>query len=584
MTRHKNRFMDNKEKQFPLMKISFQLTVIMFTFSFNLFAFQQEDELLKILKGELKRQYEVYSEREDPAYYMAFNVSDNYTISITSNFGSLEGTEISRIRALNASVRVGDYHFDNTHSEETDDFNSYSGAYNQLLPVDNVPLAIRQQIWLVTDKAYKDASTDYVLKSNRKKKLPEGLPDFTREESCHYYDAPQWDQAKNIDIQHWESLLKRLSEKFGGYEPFILGGVNFSFDLNRKYFVSSEGTTIVQNQVHTQMHILGTVKTKEGYNQPYYKSFFSEWPSGLPDEEVLESAVCEVVSSMELLANAPAASPYSGPAIFSANAAGVFFHEIFGHRIEGHRLAQHSDAQTFMSKMDAPILPDYFTIISDPLKEEFAGKRLSGYFKFDDEGVKASTVKIVENGILKNFLMSRKPIEGFPRSNGHGRAQTGMVPVSRQSNLLVSTTKPMEVDKLRKKLISLCKKQKKDYGFFIDKVVGGYTLTNRYQPNVFNVIPFEVYKIFTDGRPDELVTGVTFIGTPLTVFSEIVGTGDDYEVFNGVCGAESGGVYVSAVAPTLLVNKIETQLMPSTELTFPTLKDPVKLPSKNPCD
>ncbi|MDH5603710.1 MAG: TldD/PmbA family protein [Cyclobacteriaceae bacterium] len=566
------------------MKSIYHITVIMCVCTTNLFAQQQEDELLAILKSELQRQYEVYSNKEDPAYYMAFNVSDNFRISITSNFGSLEGSEKSRVRALNASVRVGDYYFDNTHSEEGDDYNSYNGGYNQLLPTDNVPLAIRQQIWLVTDNAYKDASTDFALKSNSNKKPLKGLPDFTKEEPGHYYAPPQLEQANTIDIQYWEGLLKSLSEKFGGYDPFILGGVNFSFDLNRKYFVSSEGTEIVQNQVHTQLHILGTVKTKDGYNQPYYKSFFSEWPSGLPAEEVLESAVCEVVNSMKLLANAPSANPYSGPAIFSANAAGVFFHEIFGHRIEGHRLAQHSDAQTFMSKMESPILPDYFTIVSDPLKEEFAGKRLSGYFKFDDEGVRASTVKIVENGILKNFLMSRKPIDGFLQSNGHGRAQTGMVPVSRQSNLLVSTEKPMEMAKLRKKLISLCKKQEKDYGFLISKVVGGYTLTNRYQPNVFNVIPFEVFKVFTDGRPDELVTGVTFIGTPLTVFSEIVGASDDYEVFNGICGAESGGVYVSAVAPSLLVNKIETQLTPSNELTFPILKDPVHLPLKNPCN
>ena len=170
--------------------------------------------------------------------------------------------------------------------------------------------------------------------------------------------------------------------------------------------------------------------------------------------------------------------------------------------------------------------------------------------------------------------MSRSPIEDFPKSNGHGRAKAGMAPVSRQSNLIVETKKPVTNKELRKKLISQCKKENKEYGYMFDQVVGGFTMTNRYSPNVFNVSPTIVYRIYVDGRPDELVRGVNFIGTPLAIFSEIEATGDSTGVFTGYCGAESGSIPVTAVSPALFIKKIETQKQPEGYGQMPILPRP----------
>jgi TldD protein len=213
-------------------------------------------------------------------------------------------------------------------------------------------------------------------------------------------------------------------------------------------------------------------------------------------------------------------------------------------------------------------------IVSDPLQLNFKDKEMFGYYKFDDQGVKAQRVDIVKKGILENFLMSRCPIEGFPNSNGHGRSQAGMSPVARQSNLIVETAKPVSEKELRKKLISECKKQNKKYGYLFDQVVGGFTLTNRYTPNVFDVKPTVVYKIYVDGRPDELVRGVNFIGTPLAIFSEVEATGDSIGMFTGYCGAESGTIPVTAVSPSLFIKKIETQKQPESYGQMPLLPRP----------
>jgi TldD protein len=184
---------------------------------------------------------------------------------------------------------------------------------------------------------------------------------------------------------------------------------------------------------------------------------------------------------------------------------------------------------------------------------------LLGYYQYDDEGVKAHNVILVDHGVLKNFEMSRSPLVGFPHSNGHGRRQLGASPVSRQGNLIVESSKTVTNAQLRAKFIDLIKAQHKEYGLMIDDIAGGFTFTGRGQPQAFQVQPLVVYKVFADGRPDELVRGVDIVGTPLAALTKIVATGDTTEVFNGYCGAESGSVPVSAAAPAILTSELEVQ-------------------------
>ena len=161
--------------------------------------------------------------------------------------------------------------------------------------------------------------------------------------------------------------------------------------------------------------------------------------------------------------------------------------------------------------------------------------------------------------MLKNFLMSRLPIASFSASNGHGRAQTGKVPIGRQGNLIVTSTKMEPENKLRKQLIEEAKKQGKPYGLYFEDISSGFAVTQRSSPQAFQVIPLVVWRVYVDHRPDELVRGVSIVGTPLAAMKSIVATGDKYEVFNGECGAESGTIPVSAVAPAMLVSTMETQ-------------------------
>ncbi len=280
---------------------------------------------------------------------------------------------------------------------------------------------------------------------------------------------------------------------------------------------------------------------------------------------------------MLALRDAPLVEPYIGPAILRNRASGVFFHEIFGHRIEGHRQKDVDEGQTFTKKIGQEVLPTFLTVHDDPTQAVFGEEDLRGFYRYDDEGIPAQDVRLVENGILKTFLLSRSPVEGFPMSNGHGRRQPGRKVVSRQGNLIVESTRQVSFDRLREMLIEECKTQNKEYGFLFEDISGGFTGTGRRGPQSFKVLPIVVYRVYVDGRNDELVRGVDIVGTPLSSFSKIIATGDDPAVFNGTCGAESGWVPVSAISPSILVSQIEIEKRTRSQDKLPILSPPIAL-------
>jgi predicted Zn-dependent protease len=282
-----------------------------------------------------------------------------------------------------------------------------------------------------------------------------------------------------------------------------------------------------------------------------------------------------MVTDLKALRVAPLIEPYTGPAILSGRASGVFFHEIFGHRIEGHRQKSDNEGQTFTKKVNQSVLPDFLSVVDDPTTERIGGIDLNGYYKFDDDGVPAQKVTVVDKGILKNFLMSRSPVSGFENSNGHGRKAPGYRTVGRQGNLIVQAATTVSDAKMRTMLIDEAKKQGKTFGLLFKDISGGFTMTGRASTQSFQVTPIMVYRIYVDGRPDELVRGVDLIGTPLTSFSKIVAAGDSPEVFNGFCGAESGYVPVAAVSPAILTTQIEVQKKTKSSDRPPILPPPI---------
>lgn len=243
--------------------------------------------------------------------------------------------------------------------------------------------------------------------------------------------------------------------------------------------------------------------------------------------------------------------------------------------MEGHRQKREAEGQTFTKKIGEKILPEFISVYDDPTLNKYRDTDLRGYYKYDDEGVKSQRVTMVENGVLKNFLMSRSPVEGFPKSSGHGRRQYGRKTVARMGNTIVESSKQVPYSELRKTLIEECKRQDKPYGLVFEDISGGFTGTGRTGVQTFKVIPLLVKRVYVDGRPDEVVRGVDIVGTPLISFSNITAAGDDPDLFNGTCGAESGGVPVGGVSPSILTSKIEVEKKVRAQEKPPILPPPL---------
>jgi TldD protein len=531
-------------------------------------------DLLDILHEELNRNFSILRRKADPApYFMAYEVTSDESASLAFTLGALTARGGNHGRYFDVTVRVGTPKLDNYHVVRGQFPRFTSGTP---IPIDNVAPAIRQRVWLDTDRAYRLAAQRLIqIQSDDSLKVASAdqSADFSTEPTEKFNKpAPEL----KASLASWEPVLRQASAKLGAFPAVLSSTVYLSLERYQTDFVNTEGTAIEQGRLFCRIVINATAKTEDGMNLESVRTFEAADPSHLPKAAEIESAAQAVGNEITSLTRAPVIDPYVGPAILSGRAAGVFFHEIFGHRVEGFRQKSEDEGQTFTKSVGKPVLPDFLSVVFDATRHTLDGADLNGWYEYDDEGVKARPVTVVDHGILKTFLLSRMPIQGFDHSNGHGRRQPGHEVMARQSNLIVESSRQVSSAELRKMLIAEVKRQNKPYGLYFADITGGYTLTQRAGLQAFTVIPLVVYRVYPDGRPDELVRGVSIVGTPLASFGKILATSDHSEVFNGYCGAESGTVPVSAVSPALLLGEIEVQKGETSSQRPPLLPRPTE--------
>lgn len=518
--------------------------------------------MVKTLNEELEYNYAQLRKQKVPAYYMSLRMADEYTLMIQSSFGASSVNE-QRMRTVTPQIRIGNMELDNyKYTNQGTSNPSGRNAEGVRVPIDGKPLsAVREAIWKETLNRYNIAQRNYNDALSRMKTSvanEDNAPCFSKVPVEKYYEAELPASAYNFDKKAWAERLNAVSKVFKENDLLEGGSATIAVSINRTWLVTSEGSIVVQNNRGIRVMLSGSIKATDGMACPLSQDFFAFSAEDLPSQETLIATAHDMVKRLLALRDAPIVDPYTGPAILSGPASGVFFHEIFGHRLEGHRLK--TGGETFKKKVGEKVLPETFNVFCDPTLEHYNNTILYGHYNYDEEGVKSSRVDNVVNGVLRNFLMSRVPLDGFPTSNGHGRSRGGNDPVSRQSNLIVETSKPYTEAQLRQMLIAEAKKQDKEFGYYFRTVTSGYTLTGEGNSlNSFNVSPVEVYRVFVDGREDQLVRGVDLIGTPLSMFSNIVAAGDTPSTFTGECGAESGWVPVTATSPMIFVSQVETQ-------------------------
>jgi predicted Zn-dependent protease len=503
-------------------------------------------------------------------YFISYTVYDEQVSFAVGMNGSLVTSSTGRKRMADVIMRVGAPALDNAHGE-----NRPSALISETLPFDDDANAIAHALWRLTFSEYRRASTAFLnvrTKSQVKAQEDDLSADFSKETAQSHADYKE--VAPAPEQKEMEAFVRRFSAAFAKYPYIYTSVVVVAGGKSLQRFVSSEGGRVVTPDTVIRVAIQAGTRAEDGMELMRVESMQADSMDKFPSAAEIDAKVEQMARDLKALREAPVAEPYDGPALLSGRASGVFFHEVLGHRLEGQRQRGSEEGQTFTKKLNQAVLPEFLSVTDDPTLRTLNGTRLAGWYEYDDEGVPAAKVEVIKNGILRNFLMSRMPIAGFDHSNGHGRSQAGFMPVGRQGNLIVSSTRMVKDSELRQKLLDEVKRQGKPYGLYFEDIQGGFTLTQRSAPQAWEVLPVMVWRVYADGRPDELVRGVNIVGTPLAAMNRILLTGDTSSVFNGVCGAESGSVAVSAAAPAILFSEIEVQKRAHSNERLPILPPP----------
>lgn len=554
--------------------ISYFLFVVL---SLPIFACDaSKDPTLNTMQQEIKRSMKVLKQQKPPVYFMSYMITNNKRHNYSSSLGEIENQDASQKAMLDVSVRVGSEKMDNTRPIKGYSYDWSSGETTTLATLTPNDKVLKSILWQVTEVAVKKAQSNYEkVKSNSASvaKRTDDSDDFSaplpkKTNFCAELDPFSFNEQEIID------LINEYSSLFKGKDFILSSRVYFTVDDKVVYFVDSQGNKMRRPQrlirLGYELETLNDDGMKLSRNNNYDFVSLEKMPS---KEQVIRD-IQKSIEELRILQNAPVAEPFHGPVILSGRAAGVFFHEILGHRMEGNRQKDDEFGQTFTGKIGQEVISPLISVYDDPTMKTFNDIDLRGHYLYDDEAAPAQNVALIENGILKNFLMARSPIRNFPQSNGHGRKDAGRKAISRMGNTYVKASQTITPTELKAKLKEEIKRQNKPYGLYIEDISGGFTMIDTSSPQAFKVNPLLVYKIYPDNRADEIIRGVDIVGTPLASFNKIIAAGNDYQVFNGTCGAESGWVPVSAIAPSLLISELEIEKVHKSSSKLPVLPAP----------
>ena len=548
-------------------RIAFILFVFLAAAPFRIIAQQKplpaeaaSDPILRALQAELARsKSQLKMDNVDAPFYIEYRVFDVEQFDASAAFGALRDQNRSKLRLIRAVVRLGDYKLDSF-------FNTGQGI-SDILPMDNDELAIRHQVWLATDQAYKRASEAFSNKKAALKQLNVEQPvdDFAKADPVVSIGPT----AKlEVEPAKWTKMLESATSLYKS-DPQIQSLIaSLSFTVLSQYFVNSEGTVTRRGSEHYQIILSASEQASDGMRLERSPQFTGNHLEELPTPEKFQQNAVTLIADMKKLREAPVVDEeYRGPVLFSNDAATDMFFELVVPNVLGRRPAPGRPARTigaFASSWKARILPNFMSVVDDPTVEKFAGHGMGGSYKVDDEGVPAGAVTVVDKGTLVNYLIGRAPIRDFPVSNGHGRASGNGSTAPAPGNLFFRPATTSTREALKKQLLDECRTRGLKYGYFVD------TLGPRLAPRM-------LFRVWADDGHEELVRGAVFNELDVRALrSDLVAAGDDPLVSN-----RTGLPFMTIVSPSVLFDELEVKRADNTKEKLPDYPAPTLTSGRN---
>jgi len=512
------------------------------------------DVLLESLLTELDRsRSQLKMDQVQPPYYIEYRVNDVDAFDADAAFGAVRQSERSHLRVLRVVVRIGDY--------KQDSYYSRGVGSASILPLDNDPIALRRQIWLLTDEAYKAAADAYAEKLSALKQFtpdPNPVDDFSR--------APVVAQVGNlaalkISQNEWTKTLEEVTSLYRQYPEVQIVSATARFTSVNEYFVNSEGTIVRQGRSTATVTLNGSAQAADGMRLSRNPFWTEEKPEQLPSREELLKESRKMLDTLKALREAPIVEEsYRGPVLFAPDAANDVVASLVGNNLLGRKPQLGRPNRTtgaFATSYKTRVLPKFVTIVDDPTMKTFSGKNLLGSYDVDSEGVKAQRVLLVNSGMLENYLVGRQPIRDFPASNGHGRANPGGAPYPNLGVLLVKSAEAETAKALTDQLKQMASDQSKAFGYRVDTLGPGNS-------------PRLLYRVYVKDGREELVRGAVFNELDVRALrNDLIAVGDDPLVSNRMAGLPQ-----TVISPSLLFDELEVKRADTTKEKLPEYPAP----------
>ena len=512
------------------------------------------DALLESLLTELDRsKAQLKMDQVQAPYYIEYRVNDVDEYSADAAFGSIRDTDSRRVRVLRVVVRIGDYKQDSFYNQGT--------GSASILPLDDDPIALRRQIWLLTDEAYKNAADAYAEKLAALKQFsadPSPVDDFAH---APVVLAVGQTVSLKVDSKQWEKTLEELTNLYRKYPEVQSVSATARFTAVNDYFVNSEGTIVRQGRSTATVNLNGSAQAADGMRlsrNPFWTEARAE---DLPSHDALIQEAIKMLDSLKALREAPITEEsYRGPVLFAPDAANDIVGGLIGGNVLGRKPQLGRPNRTtgaFATSYKTRVLPKFVSVVDDPTLKQFQGKNLVGSYEIDSEGVKSQQVALVGDGLLQNYLVGRQPIRDFPVSNGHGRSVPGSSPQPSVGTLIVKSAEPEPAQALKEKLMQMASEQGKPYGYRVETLAPGN-------------LPRLLYRVYAKDGHEELVRGAVFNELDVRALrNDVIALGDDPLVSNRM-----GALPQTIIAPSILFDELEVKRADTTKEKLPEYPAP----------
>ena len=512
------------------------------------------DGLLEALLVELDRsKAQLKMDQVLSPYYIEYRVNEVDDFSAEAAFGAVRENQHVHVRVLRVVVRIGDY--------QQDSYFGRGQGETTILPLDNDPIALRHQIWLATDSAYKAAGQALAEKQAALKQFsadPNPVDDFAKAPPVI---AVEPTVSLKMDETTWKKTLEDVTSLYKQYPDVQSVTASARFSAINDYLVTSEGTLTRNGKTTYYVQLNCSSQAADGMRLGRSPAYMVARPEELPSRSALIADAKTMLQTVIALRQAPIVEEeYRGPVLFAADAANDIVASLIGQNVLGRKPQLGKPNRTtgaFATSYKSRVLPNFLTLVDDPTMKDFQGKSVVGNYSVDSEGVKAQTVSVIENGVLTNYLVGRQPIRDFMASNGHGRAAPGSFPGPALGVLLLKSSEAQSPDALKQKVIQMVKDQEKPYGYRVDTLGPGNS-------------PRLLYRVYAKDGHEELVRGAVFNELDIrAVRNDLIAVGNDPLVSN-----RTGGAPMTIISPSLLFGELEVKRADTSKDKLPDYPPP----------